>query len=451
MDYYLRRVQRWSVAGLWLLMAGMGGSCLTSTLVRADQPGLRAPSARQAEGSGAGEATTDIQQLVRKLGGAEYRQRRKAHQQLLDLGIEAVPAVAAAAGDPSPEIATRVFSLLETWSRSPNQSLAGASVAALRELAESENPRAAKAERALESWKHFKASRIVSRLEALEAQVNVRERSHGLHITVQITENWRGDGSDLALLGELDGLRWLSLENSPVARWSLDFLHDCRDLEFLYLGDTGISASKLTPIRNLTNLKHLSLKNLAVGDDVLQPLGELKSLESLGLDGTRITDASLARLDRFPRLRVLWLDGTEISDDGLAHLEDLPELTRLYLSRTKITGTGLGHLAALPKLTYLSLKGVELSEEGASYLASLQTVETLGLDHTNATNNMLAHLVELSNLQVLWLSNTKVTDEGLEHLIAMSGLQTLYLHGAKVTRQGVERFRDEMPRCVVHF
>jgi hypothetical protein len=392
-----------------------------------------------------------VERLIRQLGDDRYQQRREAQLRLQALGVPAVEPTGRATTMESPEVATRAMALLESWSRSANQRVSDASVATLRGLSEGEGWAAKRAERALLAWQEFVTSRIVERLQSLEAQVSVRQRSPGLHVTVQISENWRGDSSDLELLGELDGLRWLSLENSPLGERSLDFLARCEDLEYLYLGDTGVAEDRLAPLGQLTKLKHLSLKNLPVRDGVLSLLGAMESLESLGLDGTRVTDAGLPRLKQFPRLRVLWLDGTDITDEGLAHLAEIQGLNRLYLSKTKVDGTGLAHLAELPSLSYLTLKEVQLSAEGAGQLGGLQSLETLGLDQTNVTDEMLAELAELTNLQVLWLSKTEISDAGLENLRGLVGLQTLYLHGAKVTRQGVERFRDEMPRCVVHF
>jgi Leucine-rich repeat (LRR) protein len=403
------------------------------------------------EGNGEGDESELVERLIQQLGDDRYQQRRVAHLRLQALGVPAVEPVGRAAMRESPEVATRAMALLEAWSRSENQRVADASVAMLRRLSEGEGWAANRSERALLAWQQFVTSRIVERLESLEAQVSVRQRSPGLHITVQISESWRGDSSDLELLGDLNGLRWLSLENSPLGERSVDFLARCEDLEYLYLGDTGIAEDRLAPLGKLTKLKHLSLKNLPVRDGVLSPLGTLENLESLGLDGTRVTDASLPDLKQFPRLRVLWLDGTDISDEGLVHLREIRGLNRLYLSKTKIEGTGLVHLAELPSLSYLTLKEVQLSPEGASQLGGMQSLETLGLDQTNVTDEMLAHLAGLTNLQVLWLSKTEITDAGLENLLGLVGLQTLYLHGAKVTRQGVERLRDEMPRCVVHF
>ena len=75
-------------------------------------------------------------------------------------------------------------------------------------------------------------------------------------------------------------------------------------------------------------------------------LAGLERLEWLGLGDAGVTDAGLEHLAGLKRLSVLLLRGTKVTDAGLKRLQGLARLTRLDLGRTGVTDEGVERLQA---------------------------------------------------------------------------------------------------------
>ncbi len=86
-----------------------------------------------------------------------------------------------------------------------------------------------------------------------------------------------------------------------------------------------------------------------VPDDELAWLGQLRQLQELWLSDTGTSDAGLIHLAGLTQLKKLVVINEPISDAGLVHLQGLAELQYLFIGGTLVTDAGIAKLqTALP-------------------------------------------------------------------------------------------------------
>ena len=393
---------------------------------------------------------SDFPALVRDLASSDFAVRQQATQQLREAGPEAISLLAQSLRSGDREVRSRAIDILLSHALSLRSERREPALAALRDAADGDDPQAAQiAQGALEGIRDVTSALAAGELSRLGATVQQVENTDPPQYNVQVRASWRGGDDRLALLWELGGVPWLSLENAPVTDAALVHVARLKPLTKLYLGGSQITGDRLADLAPLENVQHLSLKGLPIHDGRLAKLPNLKYLRFLGLDGTHITDTGLKELARYPGLQTLWLDGTRVTDAGLVHLRPLANLRTLFLPKTATAGPGLAELRYLPSLTYLSLKGTKQTTESLKIVGSLSQLESLGLDDTNITDEQLAELTGLAKLRILWLSNTAVSDAGIASLKKLPGLQVLYLTSTQISAEGLEELRKALPTCHV--
>ena len=400
----------------------------------------------------ADETWTDAElaRQANSLGSDQFAVRQGATRILLSAGPGGVPHLVQAVNAGDAEIRSRAFDILLEHALSRDPHRRAAARGALLELERSGNERVAR----FAGGAHDRACEAVSAIARIElTQLGALWTSQGsntqswkdMRCAVQIGEKWKGGDRSLALLPDLGGVTWLSLESAPVTDDCLVHVAKLDMLERLYLGNSRIKGHGLKQLAPLTGLRYLSLKQLPVTDRHLAELPKLPQLQDLGLDSTQVGNAGLAHLGRFPHVNRLWLDGTKVTDDGLEHLQALQELRTLFLAGTRLNGSGLAELRELPALTYLSLKQTTFQPDGLSYVGQLKQIERLGLDNTNVNDDMLADLSGLSRLRELWLNSSQITDAGLVHLRGLKDLQVIHLDSTEVTSEGVLELQRAIP------
>ena len=134
----------------------------------------------------------------------------------------------------------------------------------------------------------------------------------------------------LNFLRGASGLYVLDAVFSDEKKVDLSALEGMKELAFLRLHHTSVSAEELQLISALSNLKALELTHAKLTD--ITPLSKLGQLEWLNLENNLITDCSPIR--GLSHLQVLSLASNEISD--ISPLADLTSLTYLNLGNNRI-------------------------------------------------------------------------------------------------------------------
>jgi hypothetical protein len=106
-----------------------------------------------------------------------------------------------------------------------------------------------------------------------------------------------------------------------------------RGLKYLTLAGSRVTDARLANLRGLTDLEWLSLDDTQISDDGLVYLTGLRQLQTLSLGLTRVSDAGLPHLKMLTRLKRLSLYLTEVSDDAGRDLQRA-------LPGTRISATG---------------------------------------------------------------------------------------------------------------
>ena len=158
------------------------------------------------------------------------------------------------------------------------------------------------------------------------------------------------------------------------------------------LGEQG-SDRELAHVGRLSQLKYLSLNRSRVTDAGLRSLEGLTHLEELSLRETAVTDPGLVHLRRLAQLKQLDLSLTEITSTGLVHLVGLNQLTDLSLRATQIDDHGMTHLEKLSNLQRLDLTNdTRITDAGLAYLKRLSGLRALTLWNVKFTSGGLKEL-----------------------------------------------------------
>jgi Leucine-rich repeat (LRR) protein len=147
-----------------------------------------------------------------------------------------------------------------------------------------------------------------------------------------------GDVTDagVAQLSRMHRLRGLSLAGSRVTSRSGAVIGELQEIEWLNLDNTSIDDTFLESLGTLASLDTLRLGNTQITDVGIRHLGSLKKLRVLNLSNTRITDGSALYLAGLPKLEILDLSGTDITNQTLSILDNAPSLRELEIARTRI-------------------------------------------------------------------------------------------------------------------
>jgi len=203
--------------------------------------------------------------------------------------------------------------------------------------------------------------------------------------TVQVLRRDLGpDG--LAALAALPALTELSLSvPGPLMDPTLEHLGELTGLRKLTLDMPALDDRAAPQLAPLKQLERLALGGSKISDVGLKALAGLTELTSLELHHTRVTNRGLAHLAKLVKLQTLELDHTALVDEGVAHLAGLTELRVLRLDKTLITDAALPHLLRMTKLERLNLSDTVVSDAGAVLLRQLPALRSVTLAGTRVT------------------------------------------------------------------
>lgn len=164
----------------------------------------------------------------------------------------------------------------------------------------------------------------------------------------------------------------------------------------------------------------------------------IDSLESLTVFGCmNVTDATFARLKTLPHLTVLNIAPSNITDVGVSNLKGLKDLSFLSFNGTKVTDAGLRHLIDNSKIRVLYLNETTITDKGLVFLEQMKDMHSLDLGATAVTDAGLAHLGHMSKLHQLHLSRSAVTDAGMKHVSRLSNIVSLRLNDTSISDVGL--------------
>jgi hypothetical protein len=325
-----------------------------------------------------------IHHAILDLGNPHFAVRQAATERLFEIGLPAVPALAAAARSGDLEVAVRALRLILRIGRVDDTRTSAACAAALQALADSSDPVLSdRAARALEYHRRFLATALVRMVVELEGSVSIRP-SDGPAFVVRHT-------SEL-----------------PAGTFVVTSI-DLRSA-------TGATSAALRRLGAPSGVDQCLLSNTAIDDDALEQLATWRGLQQVYLERTAVTDAGLRQLTTLPDLRTLWLTGTSVSDAGLRHVSRMAKLTSLDLESTQVTAEGLVDVAALAHLTELNLRDTQVTDEGLRHIARLPRLQSLSLAGTAVTDAGLVHLAGLQMLDFVDLRRTNVSDAAVQVL-----------------------------------
>lgn len=153
----------------------------------------------------------------------------------------------------------------------------------------------------------------------------------------------------LARIGDMVGLRDLSLAGATVSDTSLEHIANCIHLRHLNLMGIDLDDEKVARFSTLPALQDLAIESDAISDRGLFHVSQLPELKSLVVRRCSATDVGIDFLSRSTRLERLWLYGSRITDFAVPTLEGLEDLDELILLETSITRSGIHALEdALP-------------------------------------------------------------------------------------------------------
>jgi thiol-disulfide isomerase/thioredoxin/Leucine-rich repeat (LRR) protein len=239
----------------------------------------------------------------------------------------------------------------------------------------------------------------------------------------------------LAALAENTAIRSLSVPGTKVSDAGLNHLRKLPKLEMLSLGvyneGANVSDEGLASLGELTGLKHLSLSGTKVTDAGLPRLEKLAKLESLSLDSTAITEEGLRHLAPLQNLKSLRLyTRSSITDVGAGHLAQLKSLEEVS-DNLQVTDAGVEKLAALPHLERLTLTGEGVTDGSGPHLAAMKSLKRLSFQRCRVSGNTLKAIKDLPALEMLFVGDTQISGADFVSLEGMRSLKILIVSFAE--------------------
>ncbi|MFO0887930.1 MAG: hypothetical protein U0790_02165 [Isosphaeraceae bacterium] len=232
-----------------------------------------------------------------------------------------------------------------------------------------------------------------------------------------------------------------------------DFVNDARNLEVLYLVDTGgdSDGSLFSAIRQAPKLKILLVgssdpDNAWGSSDLLPRLEGHPTLEALRVSNLQqesnyITPLGgvVRRFPSLPQLKLVTFEGCDIQESAVTDLAKLPRIETLKFVRCGWQeGSGLEPFKGQSTIKELSFRGTDLFGRTAEPLGTMKKLETLDLGSTELSGDVIGHLQAVTSLRSLVLDHCEVVDRDLKPLEGFPPLTTLSLARTSVTDWGVE-------------
>jgi len=176
-------------------------------------------------------------------------------------------------------------------------------------------------------------------------------------VKLDLSNNEYVNSDFMPFVRHLKQLQELFLDDTGVDDKAIKVLDGFTKLKFLRVDHTKITGAALGKSPVLDHLLRLSFSANEGTSALLEAVKDKKNIIELRLDGTALTKDDLLLLAHMPNLTKLDVNACDIGDDGLKILAQSKSLTKLVIRDKKITP------ASMPTFVKMKLVKLTLSEE----------------------------------------------------------------------------------------
>ncbi len=151
-------------------------------------------------------------------------------------------------------------------------------------------------------------------------------------------------------VGKFTSLKGLNLYDTEFLDRDVHILAGLKNLLYLNLGFTGVTAPAALKYAPLKTLQCVDLTCVSDGKAAIKKIPEMPQLRQLLLVECKLNDDDLRELAKTDQLRILDLAWNHITDQGLTHLTKLKKLEYLDLSENKISPLSWQTISKIPNL-----------------------------------------------------------------------------------------------------
>ncbi|XP_072977400.1 probably inactive leucine-rich repeat receptor-like protein kinase IMK2 [Typha angustifolia] len=223
----------------------------------------------------------------------------------------------------------------------------------------------------------------------------------GKVIAIQLP--WRGLGGHISeKVGELSGLRKLSLHDNAIRGQIPSALGFLRDLRGVYLFNNRLSGAIPPSIGNCLMLQTLDLSNNSLTGSVPSSISNSTRLYRLNLSYNNLSGLIPTGLTRLTSLAFLLLRSNNLSG-SIPDSWEASRLQILQLDDNSLSGSIPSSLGRLTRLQELSLSNNQLNGSFPATLCNLSSLVQLNLDGNQIGNKIPEAIDGLRNLTILSL------------------------------------------------
>ncbi len=205
--------------------------------------------------------------------------------------------------------------------------------------------------------------------------------------------------------------RWLD-EDEELGRWYGVWTNSADKVTELRLGGNGLSGSMPASIGDLDGLRKLSLReNPGLTGAIPAEFGNLTNLVEADFYGSGLTGPIPPEFGDLSSLKRVYTWGNSLSGSLPPELGNLSSITRLLLGKSELSGSIPPELGNLSTLEWLTLSYNNLSGSIPSELGNLPSLEWLNLMKNGLTGTLPAELANATTLERLFLSDNQLTGE----------------------------------------
>lgn len=196
-------------------------------------------------------------------------------------------------------------------------------------------------------------------------------------------------------------------------------------LDMLYIMYNKYDGSVFAPIVAMKNLRSLTAGANPIKGNIPETLGELKQLQALFLNDTGCDDRIAQVLPRIRGLQRLDLSYNPVSSAAMRALKHL-NVTVLSVAHSKVKGKDLPLLSSLP-IQGLDVAGLGLGDSDCSSLVKFDDLNRLDVSSNKITDIGLMRLASLAKLtEIKCAGNSFITARGMAGIQAIKKNIVLY-------------------------
>ncbi len=230
--------------------------------------------------------------------------------------------------------------------------------------------------------------------------------------------------------------------NQPLETWKGIALDNGDCVAGLILNANDLQGELPAEIGELNGLKNLSLGNNEIRGTLPESLGDLKSLESLNLRNNKLSGILPIDLGKLPKLSTLNLSVNELSGSIPTQIGNIRTLSGLFLNQNNFSGNIPIQLGNLSELVSLNLSVNQLTGAIPNEIGLLTKLVGIGLNNNQLTEELPAEFGQLEKLVSLRLENNQLTGEIPETYGNLPRLESIALNDNNLSGCFPENLRN---------